>query len=153
MKTIAELKKERLTIRTINPLRSMVLGMLIDGASKIAKDEQRDPTQKDIEHVAKRMIKESEKDIELYIETNRMSENDTLKENNTYAIESARDEINILKEFIPIQMDEAAIRKLLSDMPEEILLKKNMGGLMKEMKNIEHMDVGLLAKILNEVLK
>lgn len=153
MKTITELKKERLTMRTLDPVRSTVLGMLIDGATKIAKEERREPNEKDIELCAKRSLKEAEKDIEIYIESNRVSENDTARADNLSAIATLRIEIGILQEFVPIEMNEVEIRKLINEMPVEILTKKNMGSIMKEMKKIEHMNVSLLFKILNEVLK
>ena len=140
MKTITELKKERLTIRTINPVRSRVIGMLIDGASKAAKEESREATEKDIETVAKKTYRETEKDIEL------------IASHGDYPHELAV-ELSILKDFIPVEMDEAAIRKLVSELPADMLTKKNMGNIMKEMKMIEHMNTGLLSKILNETLK
>lgn len=140
MKTITELKKERLTIRTINPVRSMVLGLLIDNACKIAKEEHREPTEKDIEVSAKRMYKETEKDVEL------------IASHGGYPHELAL-ELTILKEFIPVQMDEITIRRMIDEMDSTVLTKKNMGSIMKEMKKIEHMDVSLLSKILNEILK
>jgi uncharacterized protein YqeY len=140
MKTISELRKERLTIRTTDPVRSMVLGLLIDNACKIAKNENREAEEKDIAVSAKRMFKETEKDIELIVAHGEKTS------------ELAK-ELEVLKEFIPVLMDEASVRSLVAAYPPESLVKKNMGNLMKEMKAVENMDPSILSKVLNEVLK
>ena len=58
---ISELNKERLTIRKTNPVRATVLNLLVDGVSKLAKQENREVEDKDFYTVATRSVKEIER--------------------------------------------------------------------------------------------
>jgi len=44
---ISELNKERLTIRKTDPVRATVLNLLVDGVTKLAKQENREVEDKD----------------------------------------------------------------------------------------------------------
>lgn len=54
---VKELQKEKIRIRKENPTRAVVLGNLIEGAKKIAKEENREPNENDIIVTAKKIIK------------------------------------------------------------------------------------------------
>ena len=141
MKTIQELNKERLTIRKENPQRYSVLSLLIDGASKIAKEENRSVEEKDLYLVAQRSVKEIDKDIEL---TN--SDNEFCK--------TLKAEKEIWKEFLPKLLTNGEIKRLLlQKYMEGDFIQSNFSKIMKEMKLIENMDMSLLNKILKEYLK
>jgi len=141
MKTITELNRERLIIRKSNPVRSTILGLLIDGATKLAKEENRQVEEKDLYLTAQRSVKEIEKDIEL------------LKSKN-YSTVVQEVELEIWKEFLPKLLTKGEIKRIiLQSYSEELLIKSNFSKIMKEMKLIGNMDMSLLSKILNEILK
>lgn len=141
MKTIQELNKERLLVRKENPQRYSVLSLLIDGASKIAKEENRSVEEKDLFLVAQRSVKEIDKDIDL---TN--GDNEFCK--------TLKAEKEIWKEFLPKLLTLGEIKRIvLQTYTEDFLVQSNFSSIMKEMKLIKDMDMSLLSKVLKETLK
>lgn len=136
---ISELNKERLTIRKTNPVRATVLNLLVDGVSKLAKQENREVEDKDFYTIAIRSVKEIEKDIQLLIS------------NNQNTLELIK-ELEIWKEFLPKLMNKEEVYTwLFSNFEKEFVVKKNLGSIMKEAKQVENMDMQILSNMLKEV--
>lgn len=93
---ISELNKERLTIRKTDPVRATVLNLLVDGVTKLAKQENREVEDKDFYTIATRSVKEIEKDIQLLIS------------NNQNTLELIK-ELEIWKEFLPKLMNKEEV--------------------------------------------
>lgn len=140
MQTIQELNKERLTIRKENLLRYSVLSLLIDGATKIAKEENRGVEEKDLFLTAQRSVKEIDKDIELM-------------DSNTNFCKTLEAEKEIWKEFLPKLLTQGEIKRIvLQKYKEEELVKANFSQIMKEMKLVKDIDMSILGKLLKELL-
>jgi uncharacterized protein YqeY len=137
---ISELNKERLTIRKTNPIRATVLNLLVDGVTKLAKQENREVEDKDFYTIATRSVKEIEKDIQLLIS------------NNQNTLELIK-ELEIWKEFLPKLMNKEEVYTwLFSNFEKEFVLnKKNLGSIMKTAKTVENMDMQVLSSMLKEV--
>lgn len=137
---ISELNKERLTIRKTNPIRATVLNLLVDGVTKLAKQENREVEDKDFYTIATRSVKEIEKDIQLLIS------------NNQNTLELIK-ELEIWKEFLPTLMTKEEVYTwLFSNFEKEFVLnKKNLGSIMKTAKTVENMDMQVLSNMLKEV--
>lgn len=137
---ISELNKERLTIRKTNPVRATVLNLLVDGVTKLAKQENREVEDKDFYTIATRSVKEIEKDIQLLIS------------NNQNTLELIK-ELEIWKEFLPKLMNKEEVYTwLFSNFEKEFVLnKKNLGSIMKTAKTVENMDMQILSNMLKEV--
>jgi len=137
---ISELNKERLTIRKTDPVRATVLNLLVDGVTKLAKQENREVEDKDFYTIAIRSVKEIEKDIQLLIS------------NNQNTLELIK-ELEIWKEFLPKLMNKEEVYTwLFSNFEKEFVLnKKNLGSIMKTAKTVENMDMQILSNMLKEV--
>ena len=137
---VSELNKERLTIRKTDPVRATVLNLLVDGVTKLAKQENREVEDKDFYTVATRSVKEIEKDIQLLIS------------NNQNTLELIK-ELEIWKEFLPKLMNKEEVYTwLFSNFEKEFVLnKKNLGSIMKTAKTVENMDMQILSNMLKEV--
>ncbi|MCK9293435.1 GatB/YqeY domain-containing protein [archaeon] len=137
---ISELNKERLTIRKTDPVRATVLNLLVDGVTKLAKQENREVEDKDFYTIATRSVKEIEKDIQLLIS------------NNQNTLELIK-ELEIWKEFLPKLMNKEEVYTwLFSNFEKEFVLnKKNLGSIMKTAKTVENMDMQILSNMLKEV--
>lgn len=144
MKTLAELKKDKITLRTSDPERSAVCEMIVDGATKIAKNEVREVTDKDIVTAIKREIKQTSEAIELIKQKN----GDTSKQEK---------ELALLNEYLPPQMTEeetkAKIMEVLKDIPEDQRVRKMQGRIMGALKQYDNIDMSLVSKLLQEILK
>jgi len=136
---ISELNKERLIIRKTNPVRATVLNLLVDGVSKLAKQENREVEDKDFYTIAIRSVKEIEKDIQLLIS------------NNQNTLELIK-ELEIWKEFLPKLMNKEEVYTwLFSNFEKEFVLnKKNLGSIMKTANTGENMDMQILSNMLKE---
>jgi uncharacterized protein YqeY len=114
--------------------------MLIDGAEKIAKAENRSVTEKDVQQVALRSIKELEKDVALILEKGG-------------ELDTEEVEIGIYKEFIPTFLTkEETLYHIKHVYASDVLIKKNFGLIMKEQKS-DKIDSSVLSAILKELLK
>lgn len=138
---LSELVKERILIRVSNPLRSNVLLVLIDGAKKLAKLENRGAEEKDIQSFARSQIKKLEATIEVL-------------KNNSVEDYKLADEIIILKEYLPKMLSYEDTKKELN----KVLLqfsdpsKKIQGQVMKLLKDVPNLDMKLASKLLSEIL-
>ena len=139
MTTIAQLTKERLQIREQNPTRSKALTLLIDLSQKLAKESSIPVNSDIIGQAAKKLFKETEKDI---AEFEKLGQDlGTLKgEQETY------------KEFLPFTLTEEQIRELVMFIPEHVRVKPQKKFIMAELRSTYGIDMGILAKILDEVL-
>jgi len=144
VKTIAELKKDKILLRNTDPLRASVSESIVDLATKIAKEELRDPTDKDVITAIKRQIKQNEGAIELI----KSKGGDSSK---------WEDELAMFKTFLPTQMSEEETRQkvmnALATIPEAERTKKSMGRIIGMMKQFDNVDMTLVSKIVNEALK
>ena len=117
---IKELKKEKLTIRKTNPFRSQVYGNILDGAGKVAKLENRDITENDIISSCKKGIKNLTSTIELVGKGG--------------VVDAYRKEVEILKEFLPAQIDETEIIAFIEGEIATLENKRTISGISKELK-------------------
>jgi len=144
MKTIAELKKDKILLRNTDPLRASVSESIVDLATKIAKEELRDPSDKDVLTAIKRQIKQNEGAIELI----KSKSGDASK---------WEAELAMLKTFLPAEMSEeetrAKIEEALATIPEAERTKKCMGRVMGMLKQFESLNASVASKILNSILK
>lgn len=135
---ISELNKERLTIRKTDPVRATVLNLLVDGVTKLAKQENREVDDKDFYTIATRSVKEIEKDIELM-----------KSKNSDYT--ALEEELSIWKEFLPTLMTESEVMNWFAkNYSNDFITKQNMGKVMKEARKVENMDMQILSRILKE---
>lgn len=143
MKTIAELKRDKITLRLSNPLQASVSELIVDVATKLAKEENREVVEADVTTAIKRLIKQNEGAIELI-----------KSKNGDYS--KWEKEINVLKEFLPKQLTQEEINvtidNILNTLKEEERVKKNMGRVMNELKKYDNIDMNYASKILKEKL-
>lgn len=137
---INELLKEKIKIRLDNPVRSSVLGMLVDNAKKYAKSQMREAVDEDISIAAKKMKNEALKAIEEY-----------KKGNGDYS--HLEKEIIILEEFIPAGLSaqeiEEIVKNTISNLAEGDRVVKNI---MPLLKSIPGMDMKIAKSIIDTVL-
>ncbi len=125
MQTYKDLLTEKTRIRLTDPDRFEVLTMILDGASKIAKREQREVEEKDLISAVKSEISSTEKAIDL------------IKSKNGDASKQEA-ELAIYKLFLPTPYTEEETEKLVKDWINAFkleLTKKNAGKLISEFKN------------------
>jgi uncharacterized protein YqeY len=143
MKTINELAKESMVIRTSDPVRSKVLNMLIDEAKKVAKEAHREAAEADLLNAARRQVKETENAVALI----RQGHGDTSE---------YEAELVVLRAFLPPALDEAAIAaavdRVVDALPAEERTKKSMGKIMNALKEIEGMDMKVASALLGKKL-
>jgi uncharacterized protein YqeY len=140
MNTIKELNKEKLLIRAADPERASALGMIIDGAQKAAKSDQREVEDKDLVNSVKKLIKETEKAMEL-IES---KGGDATK---------WKQELVIYKQYLPKQRSEDQTREIINlIIPATGGDKKSRGKIMAQLKEDSSIDMSIASKILDEVL-
>lgn len=139
--TTKEMFKERMTIRKTNPIRASVLGMLIDAVQKNTRELNRDETEADIAHAAKKMYDQTEATIAEYKKGSA----------DTSELEA---QLAVLKEFVPesLSNDEmkVEIQKILEALaPEERILK----NIMPRLKAIPGIDMKAAKTIVESILK
>lgn len=143
MKTINELTKESMQIRTSDPVRSTVYKMLVADAKKIAKEATREAVEDDLLAAARRQVKETENAVDLI----RKGGGDVAK----YEAELA-----VLREFLPPALDEAAIAAAVdaavAALPEAERNKKSMGKLMAALKDRPGMDMKIASRLIGQKL-
>ncbi len=143
MKTIAELKRDKIILRTSDPLRASVCETIVDTAFKLAKAENREVTDSDITPAIKKQIKQNEGAIEL------------IKTNGGDASKWEA-ELAMLKEYLPLQMTEEETRvkvmEALATIPEAERTKKAMGRIIGMMKQFDNIDMSVVSKILGKEL-
>jgi len=120
--TIKDLQINKLKLRKDDPFRASVYSNIIDGAKKIAKEENREVDNSDIIKYVRRSIKSLTSTIE-QVGTGEV-------------VENYKKEVEILNEFMPKEADEslvaAKIDSILSTIENPSI--KNMGMIMKQLK-------------------
>jgi uncharacterized protein YqeY len=145
---INNLIREKILSRKTNVGRSVALGMLIDTAQKIAKNDNRTTENSDISKAAEKLTKEAIKDIQLFGEQSKEACKLT-------------HEIEVYKEFLPKKLNEEQIRDLVNKSLANYCgssVSKNdyqniKSHLIKELKNTEGMDMQILMSVIESVLK
>ena len=139
MGKLQELTKEKILVRSANPIRSTVLGLLIDSVQKTAKTQLREVKDEDFATAAKKMKNELQAAVEEYKKGN----GDTSK---------LLAEIAVISEFVPAALGEdetkIAIEGIISGLPVD---SRNLKTIMPLLKQIENIDMKL-AKTLVESL-
>jgi len=129
--TITELKKMMIKAKKEDKTKANALMMLVDTAQKIAKEKNEDVNEKHIIEAAKKLAKMAKESIEA-------------------GIEEAKKELEIYEEFLPKMLSEEETKKLLQDIIDEIG-GKNIGEIMKRLKQRGDVDLGLANKILKNL--
>jgi len=129
--TILELKKMMMKAKKEDKTKANALMMLVDTAQKIAKEKNEDVNEKHIIEAAKKLSKMAKESIEA-------------------GIEEAKKELAVYEEFLPKMLSEEETKKLLQDIINEIG-SKNIGEIMKRLKQRGDVDLGLANKILKSL--
>lgn len=124
MKSYKELRIEKTKIRMTEPVRYVAISMILDGATKIAKKEQREIEEKDLIAAAKAQVSATEEAI--------------LKITEKGGDPGVRvQELAIYKTFLPQMKSEAETKEMLVkyfNLPEEERKPTNMGKVMAYIK-------------------
>lgn len=141
--TLEALKKQKLSLRKTNPTVATVAEMVIDGATKLAKAEQREVTVDDLEKIISKSIKQTSDTIAL-IES---------KEGNASRY---KEELNVLLSYVPVPLSWEDSIKLASahiaSLPAGELNKKNFGKILSSIKALGNVDTKAVSKLLTERL-
>ncbi len=129
--TLIELKKIMIKAKKEDKLKANALMMLVDTAQKIAKERGVEVDDKIIQEAAKKLLKMA-------------------KESADAGIEDAQKEMKIYEEFLPKMLNEEETKKILKDLIDEIG-SKNIGLIMKTLKERGDVDLGIANKILKEL--
>ena len=130
--------KDEARKRTIRAIKSQILLMQTDGSGQeITSDRELKMLQT--------MAKQREESLETYIQQGR---------EDLAAIE--REEIEIIKEFLPKQLDDAALTTILKEIIAEVGASspKDMGKVMGELKKLhpDNLDFAIASPLLKELL-
>lgn len=147
MQTYRELLIEKTRIRVTEPTRFSVLTMILDGASKIAKKEQREVEEKDLISAIKSEISSTEKAIELI----KSKFGDTSKQER---------ELQLYKTYLPVIKSEDETRTMLQKyftLEEAERKPQNMGKVISYVKaglgdEINQYDMKIVSKYVKEYL-
>ena len=147
MKTYKELLTEKTRIRSIDPDLFTVLTMILDGASKIAKKEQREVEEKDLISTVKSEISSTEKAIELI----KSKSGDTAKHEK---------ELQLYKSYLPTMKSEDETVRMLKAyfvLPEDERKPTSMGKVMAYIKaglgdDAVAYDMKIVSKLVKEYL-
>jgi len=129
--TIIELKKMMIKAKKEDKTKANALMMLVDTAQKIAKEKNEEVTEKHIIEAAKKLAKMARESIDA-------------------GIEEAKKELEIYEEFLPKMLSEEETEKLLKDIINEIG-SKNIGEIMKRLKQRGDVDLGLANRLLKNL--
>ena len=127
--TIIEVKKMMMKAKKENKTKAKALMMIVDTAQKIAKQRNEEVTEKDIQQAAKKLVKIANEEIES-------------------GMNIPQEEMDVYKSFLPQMLSENETTKII----DELFRKKdykNMGEIMKELKNIN----GINMKIASQYVK
>lgn len=147
MQTYKELLTEKTRIRLTDPDRFEVLNMILDGAFKIAKKDQRDVEEKDLISAVKSEISSTEKAIELI----KSKSGDTSK---------YEKELKLYKTYLPLMKSEDETRTMLQKyftLDEAERKPQNMGKVISYVKaglgdEINQYDMKVVSKYIKEYL-
>ena len=135
--TLKELQKLRIISKKEGNIeKSNIIMMIIDYSQKLAKEDNNEVNEKYIQKGLKRYIKQVE---------------DSIKN----GIESAKKEMEILKEFsekiLPKELNSNDLENLIKDIIKKV--GNNFGNIMKELKSIEGVNMKKASEIVKNLLK
>jgi uncharacterized protein YqeY len=128
---IKELKKEMLKAKRSDKIRANALMMLVDTAQKLAKERGVEVGEKEIQESAKKLVKIAKESLEA-------------------GVPNAQRELEIYSQFLPKTLSEEETKALLQQLIEE-LGGKNIGAIMKKLKERGDVDLGLANRLLREM--
>ncbi|GAX88123.1 conserved hypothetical protein [Lebetimonas natsushimae] len=129
--TITELKKMMIKAKKEDKTKANALMMLVDTAQKLAKEKNEEVTEKHIIEAAKKLAKMAKESIEA-------------------GMEEAKKELAIYEEFLPKMLNEEETKKVIEEIINEIG-GKNIGEIMKRLKQRGDVDLGLANKIIKSI--
>jgi uncharacterized protein YqeY len=129
--TIIELKKMMMKAKKEDKTKANALMMLVDTAQKIAKEKNEEVTEKHIMDAAKKLSKIAKESIEA-------------------GIKEAEKELAVYEEFLPKMLSEEETKKVIEEIINEIG-GKNIGEIMKRLKQRGDIDLGLANKIIKSI--
>ncbi len=129
--TILELKKMMMKAKKEDKTKANALMMLVDSAQKIAKEKNEEVSEKHIVNAAKKLAKMAKESIDA-------------------GMEEAKKELEIYKQFLPKMLSEEETKKIIQSIINEIG-GKNIGEIMKRLKQRGDVDMGLANKIIKSI--
>ncbi|MEO1958465.1 MAG: GatB/YqeY domain-containing protein [Nautiliaceae bacterium] len=129
--TLLELKKMMMRAKREDKTKANALMMLVDTSQKIAKERGVDVDEKIIGEAAKKLTKMAKESIDA-------------------GIKEAKKELEVYKEFLPKMLSEEETKKVIQEIINEIG-SKNMGEIMKRLKQRGDVDLGLASKIIKSL--
>jgi len=129
--TILELKKMMMKAKKEDKTKANALMMLVDSAQKIAKEKNEEVNEKHIIDAAKKLAKMAKESIDA-------------------GMEEAKKELEIYEQFLPKMLGEEETKKIIQEIIEETG-GKNIGEIMKRLKQRGDIDMGLANKIIKSI--
>ncbi|NPA10915.1 MAG: GatB/YqeY domain-containing protein [Epsilonproteobacteria bacterium] len=129
--TLLELKKMMMKAKKEDKIKANALMMLVDTAQKIAKEKGVEADEKVIAQAAKKLVKIAKEEIDS-------------------GVEKAKEELKIYEEFLPKALNEEETKKIIQQIIDEIG-GKNIGEIMKRLKQRGDVDMALANKIIKEI--
>jgi uncharacterized protein YqeY len=129
--TIIELKKMMIKAKKEDKTKANALMMLVDTAQKLAKEKNEEVSEKHIVEAAKKLAKMAKESIDA-------------------GMDEAKKELAIYEEFLPKMLNEEETKKVIEEIINEIG-GKNIGEIMKRLKQRGDVDLGLANKIIKSI--
>ena len=129
--TIIELKKMMMKAKKEDKTKANALMMLVDTAQKIAKEKNEEVSEKHIIEAAKKLSKMAKESIEA-------------------GMEDAKKELEVYEQFLPKMLNEEETKKVVQEIINEIG-SKNIGEIMKRLKQRGDIDLALANKIIKSI--
>jgi hypothetical protein len=143
MKTYKELLTEKTRVRTVDLGRYNMLTMVLDGASKLAKETQdAEVSEAHLKMATRSLIRSTEATREMLVGLGKA----------TPVLDA---ELSLLKDFLGPQMDETAISleitRVVHKHPEEFRVRKNMKQFVAELREVPAL-AEADPKVINKIL-
>ena len=129
--TILDLKKAMMKAKKEDKTKANALMMLVDNAQKLAKEKAEEVKESHIVEAAKKLAKMAKESIDA-------------------GIEEAKKELAIYEEFLPKMLSEEETKKVIKKIIDEIG-GKNIGEIMKRLKERGDIDLGKANKIIKDL--
>jgi len=129
--TILELKKRMIKAKKEDKTKANALMMLVDSAQKIAKQKNEEVNEKHILEAAKKLAKMAKESIDA-------------------GMQEAQNELKVYEEFLPKMLNDEETKKVIEDIVNQIG-SKNMGEIMKRLKQRGDIDMAKASKIIKEL--
>jgi len=140
MSKLQELTKEKILVRATNPIRSSVLGLLIDSVQKLAKSQMREVKDEDFALSAKKMKNELLAAVEEY----KKGQGDTSK------LEA---EIAVINEFVPASLSPEQTKLEVQKIIDSLFVdQRNVKNVMASLKSVPLIDMKLAKFFVDELL-